>query len=159
MDTRGAAQQADRIHTEKGGIFYEEHVPAPRTGLRSRAACGLRQQARRRHRRRRSIKRAEANRNKPSQSGDVTINVSGGYKKNQYFTALDAAGSLTIQAGTKGTGTLSVFAGNTDPGNNDKPGSNTDSPETGDNSSIVLWLSLLFVGGAPVVLRKEREHH
>lgn len=94
--------------------------------------------------------------------------MSGGYKKNQYFTALDAAGSLTIQAGTKGTGTLSVFAGNTDPGNNDKPGdntdpgSNTDSPETGDNSSIVLWLSLLFVGGVlagvPVVLRKEREH-
>lgn len=38
------------------------------------------------------------------------------------------------------------------------PGSNTDSPETGDNSSIVLWLSLLFVGGAPVVLRKKREH-
>lgn len=37
--------------------------------------------------------------------------MSGGYKKNQYFTALDAAGSLTIQAGTKGTGTLSVFAG------------------------------------------------
>lgn len=90
--------------------------------------------------------------------------MSGGYKKNQYFTALDAAGSLTIQAGTKGAGTLSVFAGNTDPGNNDKPGdntdpgSNTDSPETGDNSSIVLWLSLLFVGGAPVVLRKKREH-
>ena len=46
MDTRGSAQQADRIHTEKGGIFYEEDVPAPRTGLRSRAACGLRQQAR-----------------------------------------------------------------------------------------------------------------
>lgn len=45
------------------------------------------------------------------QSGDVTINVSGGYKKNQYFTALDAAGSLTIQAGTKGAGTLSGFAG------------------------------------------------
>ena len=40
MDTRGSAQQADRIHTEKGGIFYEEDVPAPRTGLRSRAACG-----------------------------------------------------------------------------------------------------------------------
>lgn len=82
--------------------------------------------------------------------------MSGGYKKNQYFTALDAAGSLTIQGGTKGTGTLSVFAGNTD------PGSNTDSPETGDNSSIVLWLSLLFVGGVlagvPVVLRKKREH-
>lgn len=90
--------------------------------------------------------------------------MSGGYKKNQYFTALDAAGSLTIQGSTKGTGTLSVLAGNTDPGSNDKPGdttdpgSNTDSPETGDNSSIVLWLSLLFVGGAPVVLRKEREH-
>ena len=70
--------------------------------------------------------------------------MSGGYKKNQYFTALDAAGSLTIQGSTKGTGTLSVFAGKTDPGNNDKPGdntdpgSNTDSPETGDNSSIVL---------------------
>ena len=45
MDTRGSAQQADRIHTEKGGIFYEEDVPAPRTGLRSRAACGLRQPA------------------------------------------------------------------------------------------------------------------
>ncbi len=33
---------------------------------------------------------------------------------------------------------------------------------TGDNSSIVLWLSLLFVGGVlagvSVVLRKEREH-
>ena len=33
---------------------------------------------------------------------------------------------------------------------------------TGDNSSIVLWISLLFVGGVlagvPVVLRKKREH-
>lgn len=37
--------------------------------------------------------------------------MSGGYKKNQYFTALDAAGNFTIQAGTKGTGTLSAFAG------------------------------------------------
>ena len=45
------------------------------------------------------------------QSGDVTINVSGGSKKDQYFTALDAAGSLTIQGGTEGTGTLEVTAG------------------------------------------------
>lgn len=35
----------DRVKTEKGDIFYEEDVPAPRTGLRSRAACSLQQQA------------------------------------------------------------------------------------------------------------------
>ena len=45
------------------------------------------------------------------QSGDVTLNVSGDYKNQTFINALDAAGSLTIQGGTAGTGTLSVFAG------------------------------------------------
>ena len=44
-------------------------------------------------------------------SGDVTINVSGQHKNPTYINALDAAGSLTVQGGTAGTGTLSVYAG------------------------------------------------
>ena len=45
------------------------------------------------------------------QSGEVTLRVSGGYSNETYINALDAAGSLTIQGGTAGSGTLSVFAG------------------------------------------------
>lgn len=45
------------------------------------------------------------------QSGDVSINVSGQHNNQTFITALDAAGSLTIQGGTAGTGTLSVYAG------------------------------------------------
>ena len=45
------------------------------------------------------------------QSGEVTLRVSGGYSNATYINALDAAGSLTIQGGTAGSGTLSVFAG------------------------------------------------
>ena len=45
------------------------------------------------------------------QSGDVTLNVSGEHKNQTFINALDAAGSLTIQGGTAGTGTLSVYAG------------------------------------------------
>ena len=45
------------------------------------------------------------------QSGDVNINVSGQYNNQTFISALDAAGSLTIQGGTAGTGTLSVYAG------------------------------------------------
>ncbi len=45
------------------------------------------------------------------QSGDVTINVSGSHKSQTYVNAMDAAGSLTVQGGTAGTGTLSVYAG------------------------------------------------
>ena len=44
-------------------------------------------------------------------SGDVTINVSGSHKNQTFINALDAAGDLTIQGGTAGTGTLSVYAG------------------------------------------------
>ena len=45
-------------------------------------------------------------------NGDVTIDVSGGYKNQTYINALDAAGNLTVQGETSGTGTLSVYAGN-----------------------------------------------
>lgn len=45
------------------------------------------------------------------QSGDVNINVSGQHKNQTFINALDAAGSLTIQGETAGTGTLSVYAG------------------------------------------------
>ena len=45
------------------------------------------------------------------QSGEVTLRVSGGYSNATYINALDAAGSLTIEGGTAGSGTLSVFAG------------------------------------------------
>ena len=45
------------------------------------------------------------------QSGDVSLEVSGGYSNATYINALDAAGSLTIEGGTAGSGTLSVFAG------------------------------------------------
>ena len=45
------------------------------------------------------------------QSSDVNINVSGQYNNQTFISALDAAGSLTIQGGTAGTGTLSVYAG------------------------------------------------
>ena len=45
------------------------------------------------------------------QSGDVSINVSGQHNNQTFISALDAAGSLTIQGGTAGTGTLSVYAG------------------------------------------------
>ena len=91
--------------------------------------------------------------------------------KASYLTTLSAGKHTLTVVYTDGDCSTEFeiqSAGNTDPGNNDKPGnntdpgSNTDSPETGDNSSIVLWLSLLFVGGVlagvPVVLRKEREH-
>lgn len=44
-------------------------------------------------------------------SGDVSLEVSGGYSNATYINALDAAGSLTIEGGTAGSGTLSVFAG------------------------------------------------
>ena len=44
-------------------------------------------------------------------SGDVNLEVSGGYSNATYINALDAAGSLTIEGGTAGSGTLSVFAG------------------------------------------------
>ncbi len=90
--------------------------------------------------------------------------------KASYLTTLSAGKHTLTVVYTDGDCSTEFeiqSAGNTDPGNNDKPGnntdpgSNTDSPETGDNSSIVLWLSLLFVGGVlagvPVVLRKERE--
>ena len=46
------------------------------------------------------------------QSGDVSINESGGYNKDIFVNALDAAGSLTIQGETAGNGSLSVYAGN-----------------------------------------------
>ena len=45
------------------------------------------------------------------QSGDVTLNLSGQHKNQTFINALDAAGSLTIQGETAGTGTLSVYAG------------------------------------------------
>ena len=45
------------------------------------------------------------------QSGEVTLRVSGDYSNEVYVNALDAVGSLTIQGGTAGSGTLSVFAG------------------------------------------------
>ena len=45
------------------------------------------------------------------QSGEVTLRVSGDYSNEAYVNALDAVGSLTIQGGTAGAGTLSVFAG------------------------------------------------
>ena len=45
------------------------------------------------------------------QSGDVNINISGGYKSHTFINALDAAGNLTIEGGSVGTGTLSVCAG------------------------------------------------
>ena len=45
------------------------------------------------------------------QSGDVALNASGQHKNQIFINALDAAGSLTIQGETKGTGTLSVYAG------------------------------------------------
>jgi hypothetical protein len=45
------------------------------------------------------------------QSGEVTLRVSGDYSNKAYVNALDAVGSLTIQGGTAGSGTLSVFAG------------------------------------------------
>ena len=45
------------------------------------------------------------------QSGEVTLRVSGDYSNKAYVNALDAAGSLTIEGGTAGSGTLSVFAG------------------------------------------------
>ena len=41
-------------------------------------------------------------------SGDVNLEVSGGYSNATYINALDAAGSLTIEGGT---GSLSVYAG------------------------------------------------
>lgn len=43
-------------------------------------------------------------------SGDVNLEVSGA-KNHTFINALDAAGSLTIEGGTAGTGTLSVYAG------------------------------------------------
>ena len=45
------------------------------------------------------------------QSGDVALNASGQYKNQIFINALDAAGSLTVQGETAGTGTLSVYAG------------------------------------------------
>ena len=45
------------------------------------------------------------------QSGDVTLSISGDYKKQAFVNALEAEGNLTIQGGTTGSGTLSVFAG------------------------------------------------
>ena len=45
-------------------------------------------------------------------SGDVSINASGTYKNQTFISALDAAGSLTIQGGPAGTGSLEVLAGN-----------------------------------------------
>ena len=42
------------------------------------------------------------------QSGDVSLEVSGGYSNATYINALDAVGSLTIEGGT---GSLSVYAG------------------------------------------------
>ena len=45
------------------------------------------------------------------QSGEVTLRVSSDYSNKAYVNALDAVGSLTIQGGTAGSGTLSVFAG------------------------------------------------
>ena len=83
--------------------------------------------------------------------------------KASYLTTLSAGKHTLTVVYTDGDCSTEFeiqSAGNTDPGNNDTPGDNTvpGSPETGDNSSIVLWLSLLFVGGAPVVLRKKREH-
>ena len=45
------------------------------------------------------------------QSGDVALNASSQHKNQIFINALDAAGSLTIQGETKGTGTLSVYAG------------------------------------------------
>ncbi len=44
-------------------------------------------------------------------SGDVTLETSGDSKNQVFVNALDAAGSLTIQGGTTGTGTLSITAG------------------------------------------------
>lgn len=87
--------------------------------------------------------------------------------KASYLTTLSAGKHTLTVVYTDGDCSTEFeiqSAGNTDPGSNDKPGdntdpgSNTDSPETSDYSSIVLWLSLLFVGGVPVVLRKKREH-
>ena len=45
-------------------------------------------------------------------SGDVSISASGTYKNQTFISALDAAGSLTIQGGPAGTGSLEVLAGN-----------------------------------------------
>ena len=45
------------------------------------------------------------------QSGGVTLNVRGDYSNQTYINALEAEGNLTIQGGTTGSGTLSVFAG------------------------------------------------
>ena len=44
-------------------------------------------------------------------SGDVTLDVSGGYSNHTYINALETAGNLTIKGETAGSGTLSVFAG------------------------------------------------
>ena len=48
-------------------------------------------------------------------SGDVTINVSGGYNSNTFINALDAAGNLTIQGST---GALEIIAGTVNNGGN-----------------------------------------
>ncbi len=45
------------------------------------------------------------------QSGNVSLNVSSTDNQHTFINALDAAGSLTIQGETAGTGTLSVYAG------------------------------------------------
>ena len=45
------------------------------------------------------------------QSGDVTLSISDDHKKQAFVNALEAEGNLTIQGGTTGSGTLSVFAG------------------------------------------------
>lgn len=45
-------------------------------------------------------------------SGDVSIDASGTYKNQTFISALDAAGSLTIQGGPAGTGSLEILAGN-----------------------------------------------
>ena len=44
-------------------------------------------------------------------SGDVTLSIKDDYRNQAFVNALDAAGTLTIQGGEKGTGTLSVKAG------------------------------------------------
>ena len=44
-------------------------------------------------------------------SGDATASVDGEHRNPIFITALDALGNLTIQGGTKGTGTLSVTSG------------------------------------------------
>ena len=45
-------------------------------------------------------------------SGDVSIDASGTDKNHTFISALDAAGSLTIQGGPAGTGSLEILAGN-----------------------------------------------